>query len=95
MEKSKDKTDHYLTGSDTKPITVSDTTQNVDIGEELNSRSIDHVPLFKLITIMNIKKYKREHKESKGIEKVFKFKGIAGSLTLSLIFFRIFFIFTN
>ena len=47
MERSKDKIDHYLTGSDIKLITLSDTTPSVDIGEEPNLRFIDHVPLFK------------------------------------------------
>ena len=54
MEKSKDKTDHYLIGSDTKLITVLDTTQNVDIGEEPNSKFIDHLPLFKPVIIIHI-----------------------------------------
>jgi hypothetical protein len=36
LPKSKDKTDPFQTGSDTKPITKSDTTPKEDTGEEPN-----------------------------------------------------------
>ena len=47
MEKSKGKIGHCQTGSDTRPITPLGTTQSEDTGEELNSKYIDYVPIFK------------------------------------------------
>jgi len=41
LPRSKDKTDLFQTGTDTKPITTSDTTPREDTGEEPNLKSID------------------------------------------------------
>jgi len=41
LPRSKDKIDHFQTGTDTKPITTLDTTPKEDIGEEPNLKSID------------------------------------------------------